>query len=158
MASSLVAVRGLCCQLPLIIWDLSSPTRDQTQVPCIGRWVLNPWTHQGSPPILLFDRELGYEFLITAHQKRCDYCEHLISDIGPVEKRASAFSAGFRHIDLALLGSNGTALPGCRHSAGSLDAHDRPPGNSTPGHGCVHRGLLPCVYSTSGCVKLWTGF
>ena len=25
----------------------------------------------GKPPIPLFDRELGYEFLITAHQKRC---------------------------------------------------------------------------------------
>ena len=26
------------------MWDLSSPTRDQTHIPCIGRWILNPWT------------------------------------------------------------------------------------------------------------------
>ena len=24
--------------------DLSSPTRDQTHVPCISRWILNHWT------------------------------------------------------------------------------------------------------------------
>ena len=49
MAFSLVAVCGLCSQLPLIMWDLSSPTRDQTQVPCIGRRVLNPWTTREAP-------------------------------------------------------------------------------------------------------------
>ena len=26
------------------IWDLSSPTRGRTCVPCIGRWILNHWT------------------------------------------------------------------------------------------------------------------
>ena len=26
------------------MWDLSSPTRDQTCIPCIGRWSLNHWT------------------------------------------------------------------------------------------------------------------
>ena len=25
-------------------WDLGSLTRDQTPVPCIGRWILNHWT------------------------------------------------------------------------------------------------------------------
>ena len=25
-------------------WDLRSPTRDQTYIPCIGRWSLNHWT------------------------------------------------------------------------------------------------------------------
>ena len=25
------------------VWDLSSPTRNWTCVPCIGRWVANPW-------------------------------------------------------------------------------------------------------------------
>ena len=29
----------------------SSWTRDQTHVPCIGRQILNHWTHQGSPGI-----------------------------------------------------------------------------------------------------------
>ena len=26
------------------MWDLSSPTRDQTRIPCIGRWILTHWT------------------------------------------------------------------------------------------------------------------
>ena len=26
------------------MWDLSSPTRDQIHVHCIGRWILNHWT------------------------------------------------------------------------------------------------------------------
>ena len=26
------------------MWDLSSPIRYQTSVPCIGRWILNHWT------------------------------------------------------------------------------------------------------------------
>ena len=30
--------------LPHSMWDLSSPTRDQTCVPCITRWILNNWT------------------------------------------------------------------------------------------------------------------
>ena len=30
--------------LPLNLWNLSSPTRDQTHIPCVARWVLNHWT------------------------------------------------------------------------------------------------------------------
>ena len=32
------------------MWDLSSPTKDQTHVPCIGRWILNHWTIREIPP------------------------------------------------------------------------------------------------------------
>ena len=37
------------------MWDLSSPTRDQACIPCIGRWILNPWTTReaGNLPLLL---------------------------------------------------------------------------------------------------------
>ena len=39
---------GLSCgtwaQLPHSKWDLSSPTGDQTCVPCIGKWIFNHWT------------------------------------------------------------------------------------------------------------------
>ena len=31
------------------MWDLNSPTRDQTRVPCIARWVLNHWTIREVP-------------------------------------------------------------------------------------------------------------
>ena len=35
---------GLCAQLPQGMWDLSSPTRDQTHISCIGRRIPNHWT------------------------------------------------------------------------------------------------------------------
>ena len=31
------------------MWDLSSPTRDRTHVPCIGRRILNHWTNREIP-------------------------------------------------------------------------------------------------------------
>ena len=35
----------------VILWHVwSSQTRDQTHIPCIHRWILNHWTHQGNPP------------------------------------------------------------------------------------------------------------
>ena len=36
------------------IWDLSSPTRGQTHIPCIGRQILNHWTTREVPPMVLF--------------------------------------------------------------------------------------------------------
>ena len=44
---------SLCARawLPHGMWDLSSPTRDRTHVPCIGRWILNHWTTRGVPSI-----------------------------------------------------------------------------------------------------------
>ena len=39
------------CRLscPVAQWDLSSPARDQTCVPCIGRHILNHWTTREVP-------------------------------------------------------------------------------------------------------------
>ena len=34
---------------PRGFWDLSSPTRDWTGIPCIGRWSLNHWTAREVP-------------------------------------------------------------------------------------------------------------
>ena len=51
-----LAVLGFCCSAqalsswdvlvwsPHSMWDLSSSTRDQTQIPCIGMRILNHWT------------------------------------------------------------------------------------------------------------------
>ena len=67
--SSLVVARGLCslrhtgslfeacrlsscgtqAQLPCGMWDLSSPTRDRTCVPCLGRQILYHWTTREVP-------------------------------------------------------------------------------------------------------------
>ena len=41
-------LRGTWVQLFLSMWDLSSPTRDQTRVPCIARQILNHFS-LGSP-------------------------------------------------------------------------------------------------------------
>ena len=57
----LLAVLGLCCSMQgllqlwhaglvaLSTWDLSSPTRDQICVLCIGRWILIHWTTREVP-------------------------------------------------------------------------------------------------------------
>ena len=31
------------------MWDVSSPTRDGTNVPCVGRWILNHWSTRRVP-------------------------------------------------------------------------------------------------------------
>ena len=36
------------------VWDLSSPTRDQTHTLCIGRWSLNQWTAREVPSVSSF--------------------------------------------------------------------------------------------------------
>ena len=38
------------------IWDLSSPTRDQTCIPCIGRQILNHWTTREVPSMRTFKK------------------------------------------------------------------------------------------------------
>ena len=59
------AASALCCgawaqlltpgaYLPDSMWDLTSPTRDQTCVPCVGRQILNPWTTREVPTIVDF--------------------------------------------------------------------------------------------------------
>ena len=35
------------------MWDLSSPSRDRTLIPCIGRKILNHWTTREFPLLLL---------------------------------------------------------------------------------------------------------
>ena len=40
---------GIWAELLPGVWDLSSLTRDQTRVLCIGRWILNPWTTREVP-------------------------------------------------------------------------------------------------------------
>ena len=51
-AGSVVAVHGLQnprAQLPRSKWDLSSPTRARTRIPCIGRQILNHWIAREVP-------------------------------------------------------------------------------------------------------------
>ena len=41
--------RNAQANLPHSIWDLSSLTRDETHVPCVGRWILSHWTTREVP-------------------------------------------------------------------------------------------------------------
>ena len=51
----------ICCNIASVvfvflaksIWDLRSPTRDQTSIVCFGRWSLNHWTTRGIPELQL---------------------------------------------------------------------------------------------------------
>ena len=49
------------------MWDLSSPTRTWTCIPCIGRWILNHWATREVPlflfPIPLYWRWTSLSFL-----------------------------------------------------------------------------------------------
>ena len=53
-----LAVLGLSCGrwalLPHSMWDLSSQTRDQTSLPCTGRWIFNHWTTREVLIIIIF--------------------------------------------------------------------------------------------------------
>ena len=54
-----VTILLLFCVLvfwPRGMWDLSSPTRDQTCTPCIGRQSLNHWTAREVPEKNFFSR------------------------------------------------------------------------------------------------------
>ena len=47
------------------MWDLSSPTRDRTHVPCIGRQILNHWTTREVPGcLLLIENHLGVKLRV----------------------------------------------------------------------------------------------
>ena len=39
--------------MPCGMWDLSSPTKDRTQAPCLEAWSLNHWTAREAPQLLL---------------------------------------------------------------------------------------------------------
>ena len=40
------------------MWDLSSPVRDQTHIPYIGRWLLNYWATKEVPRYFSSDEHL----------------------------------------------------------------------------------------------------
>ena len=55
-----VVAHGPSCPMPCgiwphAVWDLSSPTRDRTSIPCIGRRTLYHWT-TWEVPVILVDR------------------------------------------------------------------------------------------------------
>ena len=55
----ILAVARCSAQASLLfsMWDLSSLTRDQTQVPCFGSQILNHCTTREVPPLLFYIEE-----------------------------------------------------------------------------------------------------
>ena len=64
---------------PQDMWDLSSPTRDWTCTPCIGRRSLNHWTARDVPKYYLNKRLCihSFVFIIDCFIKVCKYLEFL---------------------------------------------------------------------------------
>ena len=63
------------------MWNLSSLTRDQTQDPCIGRWILNHWTTREIPiayfVILNTSMEMHlYVVDITVFKNKCPVLDY----------------------------------------------------------------------------------
>ena len=92
-AGSLVVAHGLrsCgarASLPRGMWDLSSPTRDRTCVPCIGRHILNHWTTSEVP---------GDSFLLATG--------HMYPVINPVIWLTGLRHKGLGKADISLLGT-----------------------------------------------------
>ena len=72
----------MCWQVffwPGSMWDLSSPTRDQTCTPCIERWSLNHWTTREIPKSIVFYLKLfgALEFIIFLFNKINSLCLRL---------------------------------------------------------------------------------
>ena len=44
-------------------------TRDQAHVPCIGRWIFNPWTTREVPEVFCFQQEKNYFWTQTFEDK-----------------------------------------------------------------------------------------
>ena len=43
------------------MWDLISPTRDQTYIPCFRRWILKHWTTREVPAWFFFFKSIKWE-------------------------------------------------------------------------------------------------
>ena len=69
---SVVEVHRL--KLPLSMWDLSSLTRDQTHVPCIGRQIPNHWTTV--PMAREVPRHANFYQLVRIMSAKFLYCKY----------------------------------------------------------------------------------
>ena len=54
-------LKQLSMRLFHVMWDPGSLTRDQTHVPCITKWILNPWTSREVPQFLKTDKSSLYQ-------------------------------------------------------------------------------------------------
>ena len=65
---------GAWSQLLHSMWNLSSPARDQTRIPCIGRCILNHWTSREFPALALFLSTMAFlQIYVSSHIHLCMY-------------------------------------------------------------------------------------
>ena len=65
---------GARSQLLCGMWNLNSPTRDQTRIPCIGRCILNHWTSREFPALALFLSTMAFlQIYVSSHIHLCMY-------------------------------------------------------------------------------------
>ena len=74
---------GILAYLLCGTWDLSSPTRDQTHVPCIGRQILNHWTTSEVPLgkaffFFFFFWGKGSILKDKVRERSCRVCDQLV--------------------------------------------------------------------------------
>ena len=57
------------------MWDLGSLTGDRTCIPCIARWILNPWATRE----VLYTVVLSHQFVTGALGPQYRYSEKVLS-------------------------------------------------------------------------------
>ena len=62
------------------MWDLCSPTRNQTYIPCIARWILNHWTREVSLKNILKYRPYVRQSHKSLKSKIIEIIQNLFSD------------------------------------------------------------------------------
>ena len=78
-ADSVVVLHGVAQEawLPRSLQNISSRTRDRTCIPCIGRWILNPWAVREVPIFISFA-----SFFLLANSIICFYRCHVSLSLG----------------------------------------------------------------------------
>ena len=78
-ARGLLSSCGVRAQLPLGMWDLSSPTRDQTRIPCAGRQIgfLTTGPPEQSLIIHFLSQQISWIQPLSRTLVQCHFCEVL---------------------------------------------------------------------------------
>ena len=71
-----------------VTWDLSSPTRDWTCTPCIGRWSFNHWTARDVSQLTFVGSSGGKESICNAGDR-----VRSLGQEDPLEKRMATYSS-----------------------------------------------------------------
>ena len=85
------------------MWDLSSPTRDQTYISCIGRQILNPWTTREVRPESLVPEDTSLNNTVNINVEQPHF--------KPVSGRITRYQVSGPNNSLCNLSDGGQARP-----------------------------------------------